>query len=91
MPANKKYLSDSWKRFSKFMAAFFGGALLTGFLHAAVAKHVTDPLDVTMSIQYTSFLVWTGFMVLAYFIKKSWHVWVMYVGLTLIFFLISYM
>ncbi|MEM9833826.1 MAG: hypothetical protein AAF944_24565 [Bacteroidota bacterium] len=91
MPANPKYLSNPWKRFSKLMAAIFGGLFVTGFLHAAIGKHVADPLDVTMSTQYTLFFVWIGFMVLAYVIKKAWHVWALYVGLSLLFFLIAYL
>ena len=91
MPANKKYLSRPWKRFSKVMGAIFGGLFATAFLHAAIGKHAPNPTAVTMSVQYTSFFVWVGFMVLAYVIKKSWHVWSLYLGLTAIFFLIAYL
>ncbi|MEM9389150.1 MAG: hypothetical protein AAGA02_01680 [Bacteroidota bacterium] len=89
MPANPKYLSSPWKRFSKVMAAIFGSFFVTGFLHAAIGKHVLNPLDVTMSTQYTSFFMWVAFMVLTYVINKAWHVWVLYIGLALISFLIA--
>ena len=72
------------------MAAIFGGFFVTGFLHAALGKHASNPLAVTMSMQYTSFLVWVGFMVLAYIIKRSWHVWALYLGLTVISFFVAY-
>ena len=71
------------------MAAIFGSFLVTGFLHAAIGRHVSNPLDVTMSTQYTSFLMWVGFMVLAYVIRKAWHVWALYIGLILVSFLIA--
>ena len=89
MPAKKKYLSRPWKRFSKVMAAIFGGLFATAFLHAAIGKHAPNPTAVTLSVQYTSFFVGVGFMVLAYVINKSWHVWSLYLGLTAIFFLIA--
>ncbi|MEM7109720.1 MAG: hypothetical protein AAF519_15955 [Bacteroidota bacterium] len=89
MPVNPKYLSNSWKRFSKVMAAIFGSLFVTGFVHAAIGKHAPNPLDVTMSTQYTSFLMWVFLMVLAYVINKAWHVWVLYIGLTLISFIIA--
>ena len=89
MPANPKYLSSSWKRVSKLLAAIFGSFIVTGFLLAAIGKHVSNPLDVTMSMQYSSFLMWVGFMVLAYVIRKVWHVWALYVGLILVSFLIA--
>lgn len=78
MPANKKYLSGPWKRFSKVTAAILGGYFVTAMFHAAVARLVPDNVSVIMSASYTSFFVWVGLMVLAFFIRKAWHVWSLY-------------
>ena len=91
MPAKKKYLSGPLKRFSKVTAAILGGYVVTMFLHITLAKVVPNDTPVIMSAAYTSFLVWTGFMTLAFYIRKAWHVWGLYTLLSGVFFAIYYM
>lgn len=73
------------------MAAIVGGMLVTGFVHAAIAKHAPDPVAVTATMQFSAFLMWAGCMVLAYYIKKPWHVWTLYLGITAICCVIAYL
>ncbi|MEL6534419.1 MAG: hypothetical protein AAFQ98_03350 [Bacteroidota bacterium] len=75
MPAKTKYLSSGWTRFSKVMAAILGSYIVTMLIHMAVAKMPADDTPVVLTTAYSSFLMWIGFMVLAFFIRKAWHVW----------------
>ena len=91
MPAKKKYLSGPWKRVSKITAAILGGYVLTMMIHVVTAKVVVDDTPVIMTTAYSSFLMWAGFMVLAFFIRKAWHVWGIYMllsGICLVIFLV---
>lgn len=91
MPAKQKYLSSTWKRVSKVTAAIVGSYILTMLIHVVTAKVVTDETPVIMTTAYSSFLMWVGFMVLAFFIRKAWHVWGIYAllsGICLVIFLV---
>ena len=78
MPAKKKYLSGGWKRFSKVTAAILGSYIVAMSVHVAVIKLAMDDTPWLLTSSYSSFLLWTGLMVLAFFIKKAWHVWGIY-------------
>jgi len=75
MPAKKKYLSGGWRRFSKILAVIFGAYAATATLHIAIAKSVPDDTPVLLTSTYTSFLVWIGFMVMIYMIRRAWVSW----------------
>jgi hypothetical protein len=78
MPAKKKYLSRPWKRVSKITAAILGGYVATMLSHIACIKLAANDTPVLMTSAYTTFFVWVGLMVLAFFIHKAWHVWGLY-------------
>ena len=75
MPAKKKYLSGGWRRLSKVIAILFGAYAATATLHIAIAKSVPNDTPVLLTSTYSSFLVWVGFMVMIYMIKKAWISW----------------
>ncbi|NRB46094.1 MAG: hypothetical protein HRU41_00360 [Saprospiraceae bacterium] len=75
MPAKAEHLSSGWTRFSKLMAALFGAYLATIFLHLSIAKMLVDDTPVIITSTYSTFLVWCGFMIMIYLIKKAWISW----------------
>lgn len=75
MPANAKYLSSGWARFSKIMAAIFGAYFATMFIHMAIAKNAPNDTPVLLTSTYSTFLVWCGFMVMVFLIKRAWVSW----------------
>lgn len=78
MPAKAKYLSSPRERASKVVAALLGSYVVTMLLHTALAKLVSNDTTVVVSGAYTTFLLWVGFMVLAFLVKRSWHIWALY-------------
>ncbi|TRX60735.1 hypothetical protein FNH22_06735 [Fulvivirga sp. M361] len=78
MPAKSKYLSDTWTRVSKVTAAILGSYIATMLMHIATATLVTNNAPVILTTSYSAFLIWIAFMVLAFFIKKAWHVWCLF-------------
>ncbi|MGD1840435.1 MAG: hypothetical protein ACFB0B_06000 [Thermonemataceae bacterium] len=91
MPAKKKYLSGSWKRFSKVTAAILGGFIATMLLHVAIIKRVPYDAPALMTAAYSSFIVWVGFMILTYFIHKAWQVWCLLGAISLMSALVIYL
>jgi len=71
MPAKKKYLAGGWKRLSKVLAIIFGAYFASAFLHIALAKNVLNDTPVLLTSAYTSFLVWTGLMVMVYTVSYT--------------------
>lgn len=91
MPANLKYLSVSgWERFGRFTAGFIGGYLLTIAFHLALGAWL-NTVNVVISSTYTGFILWTVLFILAYISKKVWKVWLLYLGLSLLFFALFYL
>ncbi|MEM9721900.1 MAG: hypothetical protein AAGA10_21725 [Bacteroidota bacterium] len=84
MPAKAKYLSNGWVRFSKFMAAFFGAYLATMLSHMAIAKNVPNDTPVLLTSIYSGFIVWVGFMIMVYLIKKAWISWAILLSVCLV-------
>ncbi|WKN42994.1 hypothetical protein [Tunicatimonas pelagia] len=82
MPAKAKYLSSGWARFSRVTAAIVGSYVVTMLLHVAAAKVAPNNTPVILTAAYSSFLVWVGLMVLAFWMKKVAHVWSLYALLT---------
>ncbi|MEM8967047.1 MAG: hypothetical protein AAGE93_11565 [Bacteroidota bacterium] len=78
MPAKAKYLSSGWTRFSKVTAAILGSYVVTMLIHIAIAKTAVNDTPVLLTSAYSAFLLWVGFMVLTFFIKKAWYVWAVY-------------
>lgn len=81
MPANTKYLSNSWQRFSKITAGILGGFLASTALHMCIGSLLTDKSIIVMTTIYSFWLVWTGFIIAAFIVRKTWKVWLVYIGL----------
>lgn len=91
MPANSKYLTVSpWQRFAKISAGILGGYFVIMAIHLAFAawfKHT----NVIITATFTGFIGWVGFMILAFYAKNGWKIWGLYLLLTLIFSLITWL
>lgn len=75
MPANPKYLNPNpWQRFAKISAAILGGYLLSMLLHLVLAVWL-DPVTVLITCTYSSFLLWTLLMVIAFLSRNGWKLW----------------
>lgn len=84
MPAKAKYLSSGWARFSKIAAAIPGGYTAAVFIHLAVAGNVPNDTPVLLTSTYSVFLVWCGFMIMIYLVKKTWISWLILLSVILI-------
>ena len=84
MPANKKYLLKTrLGRTSKITAALFGSMIASISLHLALALWLGFTYVIPTSI-YTIFIVWVGFMLLVYWIKKPWKSWILLLSVILV-------
>ena len=71
MPANPKYLTNSKiERFSKITAGVLGGFALSLSLHVAITTFI-DKIEVIVTAYFSGFLLWAGFMILAFLSKKG--------------------
>lgn len=75
MPAQKKYLSSGWVRFSKLMASIPGAFISSILLHLAIAQLFKEPSIIIFTATYTVFLLWCGLMILVYMVRKAWISW----------------
>lgn len=83
MPANSKYLTTSpWVKFSKIMAAIPGALIATVCFHLALASWFTPTIVWGTSV-FTLYLLWVGFILLTYGLRKVWHTWLVLVCITL--------
>ena len=90
MPANKKYLTSSpWVRASKIIGAIVGGMLLCASFHVFLAKYLNVEI-VSSTGSFSFFIVWVGLMIVAFLFEKAWKMWLIYMGLTLIFSFATY-
>ncbi len=70
MPANPKYLSNSKQRWAKMTLAILGGYIVTSLIHVGIGTLIADRKHLVGTSIYSSFLVWTGFMLFV-FLSKS--------------------
>jgi uncharacterized membrane protein len=59
-------------------------------IHLALAawfKHTV----VLISATFTGFIGWVAFMILAFYAKKGWKIWALYLALTLIFAVVTWL
>ncbi|KDN56657.1 hypothetical protein [Flavobacterium seoulense] len=91
MPANPKYLTQSkWQRFSKITAAILGGYLVSVSFHLALASWF-NRANIMITMAYTGFILWVALMVIAFLAKKAWKIWLIYLGMTLVFSALVYL
>ena len=89
MPASKKYLLTSrWARISKVFAAIIGAYLASISFHLTLALLFDKGLILGISI-FTTFILWVGFMLMVYKVRKPWKAWGI-IGLTIMVGAISF-
>jgi hypothetical protein len=87
MPANKKHLTTSgWQRLLKVTAAFVGGYMVTMSLHLFLMVFV-DKATIFITMKFSVYIVWAVLMIVAFLSRSGWKIWVVYLGLSLIFYL----
>lgn len=90
MPANKKYLTTSkWQRFGKITAGILGGYLVAQTAHLALASYV-DHVVVLITSTFSFFIVWAALIILAFLAKSPWKIWLLYLGISLLFSVLIY-
>ena len=91
MPANPKYLTQSkWQRFAKITAAILGGYFVSITFHLALASWF-NRANILMTMAFTGFILWVALMVVAFLAKSGWKIWGIYILLTLVFSLFTYL
>ncbi|MEO0528876.1 MAG: hypothetical protein AAFZ89_16710 [Bacteroidota bacterium] len=75
MPANTKYLSSKGQRWLKVSAAILGGYMATMSIHIAIGALLVNKSALVLTTAYSSFFIWVGFMVFAFFSKNGWKAW----------------
>ncbi|MEM8901704.1 MAG: hypothetical protein AAGC85_26585 [Bacteroidota bacterium] len=83
MPANSKYYSSNWARFSKIVAAVLGGYLATMLFHYGIVLNLEDLFTGAITIVYSSFIMWVALMTAIFWIKKPWVGWVIILSISL--------
>ncbi|GAB3364196.1 hypothetical protein GCM10027566_33430 [Arachidicoccus ginsenosidivorans] len=87
MPANKKHLTASpWQRLLKVTAAFVGGYMVTMSLHLFLMVFV-DKATIFITMKFSVYILWAVLMIVAFLSRSGWKIWVVYLGLSLIFYL----
>ncbi|RYY54047.1 MAG: hypothetical protein EOO09_15815 [Chitinophagaceae bacterium] len=84
MPANKKYLSTPGQRVLKISAALPGGYMVTTSFHLFLMAF-TSPGPVILTMNFSTWLLWAGLMILAFLAKNGWKIWGWYLIATLVF------
>lgn len=85
MPANKKYLTSSWlQRWLKITAGFFGGygVMISLFL---LLTSVFEKKNVLVTGIALGYILWAILLLFAFLSKSGWKIWLIYLGLILIF------
>lgn len=86
MPANTKYLTQSpWIKFGKLTACVVGSLATTIAFYMALGSWF-DRAIVMGTFMYSSFMVWTGLMLVVYWLPKIWQAW----GLLLLLIVVSF-
>lgn len=84
MPANKKYLSSPAQQALKVSAALIGGYLVTFTFHLFLLSF-THPKPVVDSMNFSTWLIWAGLMLLAFLSKNGWKTWGWYLLASVVF------
>lgn len=91
MPANPKYLTQSkWQRFAKITAAILGGYFVSVSFHLALASWF-NRANIVITMAFTAFIVWVALMIVAFLAKNGWKIWLVYIGLSLLFLALMYL
>lgn len=87
MPANKKHLETSIiQRTLKITAGLIGGFLLSMCFHL-FWMYFFSPETVFTTLCVTHYLLWAILFVIAFLFDQGLKVWVIYLGLSLLFYL----
>lgn len=87
MPANKKYLTKSpWIRLLKILAGSIGGYLVAFSFHMCLC-HILPQKEVIITSFITGYILWACLLLYAFIAENVWKTWLLYLGLTLLFLL----
>lgn len=78
MPAKMEYLSSPKQRTLKITAGIIGGFFLAMAIQLAVGAWIIDKAPMIITSAYSSFLLWVGFMILAFLAKSGARIWFIY-------------
>ena len=85
MPANKKHLTKSpWIRTLKILAGTIGGYTVMFSFHLFLSKILPREAVVVTSF-ITGYLLWGILLLWAFIADNVWKLWLLYIGLTLLF------
>ncbi|UBM58732.1 hypothetical protein LAG90_18185 [Marinilongibacter aquaticus] len=91
MPAKRKYLSNRLNRFLKITAAIFGGYFVAAGFHLALTVIPGWRNAVLLTSTYSLFLLWAVLMIFAFLGRNGFKIWGLYLGLGLLFFLLTHL
>ncbi|WP_221394088.1 hypothetical protein [Dyadobacter sp. NIV53] len=78
MPAKKEYLSTKGQRALKITAGIIGGYFLSVAFHMMLGVLLPDRTAVILTGAFSVFILWVGFMILAFFARNGWKIWGIY-------------
>ena len=82
MPANKKYLTNSFhQKFAKLSAGILGGYAISALLHMALAFWLPNHKLVFITSVFSLFLVWMLLIIISYLYQNAWKVWGIYLAI----------
>lgn len=91
MPANPKYLTQSkGQRFAKITAAILGSYLVAISFHLALASWF-NRANIMITMAFSGFVLWVALMIIAFLAKNGWKIWLIYLGLSLVFLALLYL
>lgn len=84
MPANKKHLIKSpWEKTSKIIVSILGGLAASVALHLGIGSWVFKDFIVMVSL-FTIYALWAFFIIMVYWIRKSWVSWAILSSITIL-------
>lgn len=85
MPANKKYLTKSpWLRLSKILAGAVGGFAVMFSLSIFLTLFFSRD-EVVVSSFIFGYVLWAFLLLWAFVAENVWKVWLVYLGVTVLF------
>lgn len=87
MPANKKHLEASiWQRTLKITAGLVGGFLISITFHLFLMYFFPSP-PIYTTMYVTGYVLWAILFILAFLADNGYKIWLIYIGLILMFYL----
>ncbi len=91
MPAKKEYLSSPSQKALKVSAAILGGYFVSASFHLMLASVTGHKEIIMLTSTFSLFLMWGIVMIITFLAHNGWTIWGLYLGLTLLFLLLTYL